>query len=108
MPDLEDGIKRVLISTIGGAILSAYFNNLAKVDSSFEIIAASITVISIFSVIEIIEKSPYWGIGYTVGYVIGIALIGRMMEPWEKDLLRIVLVLTLIQKVFRKLRKFKL
>lgn len=67
-------------------------------------IAVLFNLFSIIIGIESLQKAKYWGLMYSVGYFLGLALIGRyFMESWEYPIYLLVIGFYILMKIWRKL-----
>jgi hypothetical protein len=98
MPDIGDGLYTAITSTIVGFVISLVAGVL------FPSLAVFFNLLSIVVGIASLQSTKYWGILYSVGYFIGIALIGRFfMESWEFPLYLLIIGLYIFLKITRKL-----
>jgi len=105
MPDASQGFKTAIYSAFFGIIISSLLHALAKNDPMIDSFLVLFELLSIFVVIEVIENMTFWGIGYSLGYLLGIVIVGKsMMEPWEQSLLTLGLIVAILQKILRKLK----
>jgi uncharacterized membrane protein len=50
-----------------------------------------------------LERAKYWGLLYSLGYLLGLILIGRyLMESWELIIYCLIVGLYVVQKIVRK------
>jgi hypothetical protein len=107
MPNFEDGFKALLFALVGGLILSYAVPAVlqAIMGESEKNIAVLINILLILLGLAQLERSKYWGITYTLGYLLGLAFFGSLfMENWEYPIYLLVTGLYLIQKIVRKIR----
>ena len=102
MPSGDDGFKTAIYVAFIAIVISATVNAFSRINPEFQSLALLIEISSIFGVIEIIDNMTYWGIGYSIGYLLGVTLVSRIMAPWEYTLLSLFLVIALVQKIIRK------
>lgn len=66
-----------------GIVMVAFIQSFL-ISSGYESIAFLANLASIAAVIFLIDKMPYWGITYTLGWIIGLIYIGsKLMDWWE-------------------------
>ncbi len=102
MPGIEHGIKQVVISTLISIIVITMLKGFAESNPEFESFISIFVFLSFTAVLETIENSKYWGIGYTIGTIFGLFIINPLLDEGEFTLLVIALFLSLAQKIWRK------
>ena len=102
VPDFMDGLKKAVMGTIGSVIIFLLLKGIAEAYPEYEGIIALFIILSFIAVLEIIENSKYWGVGYTLGNLFGLYIISPLLEEWEFTLLSLVFILAIGQKIYRK------
>ena len=65
--------------------------------------SAGLLVVSVMGLMDLSHRMNYWGITYTGGWLIGLALIGpATLSSWELQVTEIVVVFFLVLKTLRK------
>jgi hypothetical protein len=73
------------------------------ISSGYESLVFLLNILSIAGIILLIDKMPFWGIGYTLGWLIGIVYIGsRLLEWWEDPIYVAIGIFFLYVKVTNK------
>jgi hypothetical protein len=104
MPDFEDGVKALVVSLVGGFVVSLVASSLLEgtMGESGKATALLFNLLFTFVGLSQIERAKFWGITYTTGYIIGLILFGAyFMESWELLIYFIVIGLFLTQKLLR-------
>jgi len=104
MPDFEDGFKALVVSLVGGFVLSLAASSLLEgaMGESGKATALAFNLLLTFIGLGQIERAKFWGITYTAGYIIGLVLFGGyFMESWERLIYFLVIGLFLAQKLLR-------
>ena len=92
MPGAKHGFAAAVSSSILGFVIGVLVNSLSKSLPGMAVIKAVFNVLSIVSLVELAERAKYWGITYTLGYLFGIALVGRIFSSWWEVLLSTILL----------------
>ena len=107
MPTYEHGLKRAFIEIISGAIFALVIRLFLQ-SLGFELLIVLFDLFSIVAIIELMDKMTYWSISYLFGWIVGLVISFSVaytfLSWWEIALYVLVTVVTLIQKVARKLR----
>ena len=101
MPDMGNGLITAITGTVMGFVASAV---VSAALGSGNGLAVLFNLISIIVGIESLKSAKYWGLLYSAGYFMGIALIGKyFMEPWEYPIYLLVIGFYIFLKISRKL-----
>jgi len=104
MPSAEHGLKKAVVGMTSGFALS-YVINAISVSQVYvgETIIIMFNLLAILSMLSTFENMNYWSLPYSLGYFMGLSLLGRFfMESWELILYSLVILLYIIRKMSRK------
>jgi hypothetical protein len=104
MPRFEQGYKKSVETILSGIIIAAVIRSFLAV-YNIEYLIILFDIISIISILFLFEKMKYWGIGYTIGWIIGILLFVSILSIWEVILYLIIFVVTLVIKFTNKIQR---
>jgi hypothetical protein len=83
IPSGSDGFARAVSEAVTGLVV-ILIARAFLVSSGYGSLAFLVNIFSIIGIILLVDKMPFWGIGYTLGWLIGIVYIGsKLMEWWE-------------------------
>lgn len=83
MPSFSDSFVRAITEAVSGIVMGLFVRSLL-ISSGNGLLVFLGTVVSIFGIIMLIDKIPFWGIFYTIGWIFGILYIGsKLLEWWE-------------------------
>jgi hypothetical protein len=100
MPDCEDGFKALIVSLLGGLVLSFVVSSVFNATWAF-----LFNLFSILLGLVQIERSKFWGLSYALGYFGGLLLFGGyFMENWEYLIYILVIGAYIVQKIIRYIR----
>jgi len=107
MPTYEHGIKRAFAEIIFGAMIALVVRLLLQ-SLGIDYLIILFDLASIVAIIELLDKMTYWSISYLFGWLIGLiisfSVVHNFLSWWEIILYTLITIVTLIQKVARKLR----
>jgi hypothetical protein len=102
MPGFPEGLKRGFETIIMGLILAIMIRAIL-VHFGYEELVILFNVLSIIAIIFLFDKMTYWSIFYTVGWLVGFALIAAILTPLEIILYAAVAIIVLVIKIKNKL-----
>jgi hypothetical protein len=105
MPDAGQGLTTAIIGPVIGLVASAIVSAIlpAMIPGAGNSLAVLFNILSVIVGIESLQKAKYWGLLYSAGYFVGIALIGRyFMESWEYPIYLLVIGFYIFLKISRK------
>ena len=75
MPSFQHGVQRAFTEGVGGLVISVFASSFF---SAYGVPSAIIlfNVISILSIVFLIDKMTYWSLTYIVGWLFGLLVIG--------------------------------
>ena len=105
MPGAEHGFAAAVSSSILGFAIGVLVNSLPESLPGVAVIKDAFNILSIVGLVELVERANYWGITYTLGYLFGLALVGRIFSSWWEVLLSTIflfayLTLKITNKIF--------
>jgi len=107
MPTYEHGIKRAFAEIIFGAMIALVVRLLLQ-SLGIDYLIILFDLASIVAIIELLDKMTYWSISYLFGWLIGLiisfSVVHNFLSWWGIILYTLITIVTLIQKVARKLR----
>jgi hypothetical protein len=106
MPDIGNGLITSIMGAVLGVVASASVSALlpAAAPGAGSNLAVLFNLFSIVFGLSSLQSAKYWGLMYSAGYFIGIALIGKyLMEPWEYPIYLLVIGFYIFLKITRKL-----
>lgn len=101
----EHGVIKAVTSLVFGFILSALINSIfpSTMGEGGKILAVFINALLTIAGIIQLEKAKYWGLSYSLGFFLGLIIIGQhLMEIWEWSLYFLIILLYIILKFVRK------
>ena len=109
MPNIYHGFIRAIITTISGLIIALFTKVIIVEAIDNEGIALLVAIaIFAFSLFILSGKMNYWGILYTIGWFIGLAImfyfLSSMISSMESVSYIIVTIVILGIKIFHKFR----
>jgi len=99
------GLKKAIVGLVSGLVTSALIDAfvLSEMGESGRNIAFLINVTLMLLAVAQLERAKYWGIMYSLGYFMGIILIGQyLMETWELLVYAAILAFYIIRKIARR------
>ena len=97
MPHFDDGLKTALSTMFIGIILTAVVASMAPELLPF------LNILGIVGLITMFENANYWGISYTLGWLIAYFLVGRaFIGVAEFSLSLVVFGLYILNKILNK------
>ena len=107
MPSIERGFERAATDLISGTISSVIINAVLPSLEIPEIVIVIFNFIGITSMLTLFEKMEYWSLLYSLGYFMGILLLGRfLMEGLQLTLFLVVLLSCILVKAVRKFEDY--
>ena len=106
MPDMGNGLTTAIMGTVLGFVASAVVSAVlpATMPGAGNGLAVLFNLVSIIVGLGSLQSAKYWGLLYSAGYFLGIALIGKyFMEPWEYPIYLLVIGFYIFLKISRKL-----
>jgi len=85
MPGAEHGFKKAIVGMTSGFTLSYVVNAISASQVYVgKTIIVMFNILAILSMLSTFENMNYWSLPYSLGYFMGLALLGRFfMESWE-------------------------
>ncbi len=97
MPKLEDGFKTAMLTMLIGVVFTAV------IASSAPQFLPIFNLLGVAGLINTIENANYWGIGYTLGWIIAYLLVGSaFLGVSEFSLSLLVFGLYILKKILNK------
>lgn len=106
MPSVGNGFITAIVGMLTGFLLSTIVSALvpAATSGTGNGIAVLFNLASIVVGIESLQRARYWGLMYSLGYFVGIALVGKyFMESWELVIYLVVMGSYMFVKISRKM-----
>ena len=98
MPGAEAGFKTAAMTMMTGFMVSAILGALEMYE-----LRSLFNILSVFGIIATFENTNYWGIMYTIGHFLGIALVGRyFLATWEILVMVAIFIFYIVLKISRK------
>lgn len=103
MPEVEHGFLRAILEVVGGfltSILMKMMENSGLIPATYLLMFKLITWLS---TIIFILVFPYWGTGYLIGWLLGIALLypSGLLEPLDLVIYFIIPLIILILRLIK-------
>jgi len=106
MPTPEHGFRRAFAEIIFGAMI-ALVGRLLLQSLEIDYLIILFDLASIVAIIELMDKMTYWSLSYLFGWLIGLiisfSVVYNFLSWWEIILYTLVTIVTLIQKIARKI-----
>jgi hypothetical protein len=87
MPTMEHGFNRAVTELVAGGVTYLVVQTLLR-SFGYSYLAISLNILSIVAIIGLIDVIPFWSIGYLVGWIFGLIIIGpplidSLIDWWE-------------------------
>ena len=103
----KHGFTKAVMSLVSGFILSIVVSSVFSptMGNTGKTLTVLVNLLSIIVGIVQLERAKYWGLLYSLGYFLGLFVIGQyLMEDWEWALYCLIIGFYIVQKVIRRAR----
>ena len=85
MPKAQHGFLRAVREIIGGFVMSVALGAFASVGIIPYYYIVLYKLLNLILTISFILALPYWGTGYLLGWLVGLAIMAQvgLIEPWD-------------------------
>lgn len=102
IPSFSDGFASAFTQAVTGIVMVIFARAFLE-SQGYESLFFLINILSIIGIILLIDKIPYWGITYTIGWILGIFYLGsKLMEWWEIPVYIVIGIFFLYVKINNK------
>src|SRR2546425_57537 len=107
MPTFNNGLSTSSRGLIMGLVQSSVIIAVASAVAGLGVLASvGLLAVSILGLTDLSYRMNYWGIAYTVGWLIGLVLVGpSVLSGWELQVTEVLVVFFLALKTLRKVNR---